>query len=483
MKTKSNRYAPYPSSSSSSSSSSSHPPPAPRSKHQMLTDMLARDFHPRRWIPLGSQGQEFLSVVSYNMMSNTLVRTDTAKFRSAGVDLNLLNWTARQTRLLNEIASYNADVVCFQELDQSDYDSAFGTSMVALGYGGSFFHRRNLDYQHGFGIFYKSHRVASANECPIPFPQGAVEGVDVPGVMLVLDIKAPSLQRVCVATTHIPCYDNQGGLRRVGQVMALLSAAANLLKKNHQMVFVLTGDFNFNQRDPLIKYITTGSLDLALMETRQLKPEPSTLRKFKAQTQALRDVLSPSSSVTKADKPAVRMPAEVKQPSEAEEYHDYIKSGMDLAKKNTWVSHPIHTASVYDMNTLVDFIFHGSIVGGRKLEVVARLELPKSLLQLKAGLPAGHLGSDHFAIGAKFRIADRMVGLGWSGTMDFISLPDDEEASDEEALDEKKEDADDGEVVTTGMVRYFPLEVIQLPPEEIKSPWDNEPYQAGTASE
>ena len=45
------------------------------------------------------------------------------------------------------------------------------------------------------------------------------------------------VQRVCVATTHIPCKDSQGGLRRVGQVMAVLSAAADLLKRNWGMVF------------------------------------------------------------------------------------------------------------------------------------------------------------------------------------------------------------------------------------------------------
>ncbi|KAF9944270.1 Protein angel 2, partial [Mortierella alpina] len=392
----------------------------------------------------------FLSVVSYNLLSNTLAQTD-PKFRSAGVDRNLLDWTERRTRLLDEIASYNADVVCFQELDQDDYDSDFGTRMVALGYDGKAFRRRNPEYQHGFGIFYKTHRATFVFDIPIPFPQGVVEGVDVPGVMLVLDVKVGrNLQRVCVATTHVPCSDNQGGLKRVGQIMALLSAAANLLKKNHQMVFIMTGDFNVFRCDRLIKYITTGSLDLALVKTPQLKPEPSTLREFKAQTQALRDVLSPSSSVSRADQPAVRMPDEVKTPSEAEEYHDFIKSGMDLAKKNTWVSHPIHTASVYSLSTLVDFIFHGSVIGGRKLEVVARLELHKSLLQLKTGLPAGHLGSDHFAIGAKFRIADRVVGLGWSGTLDYISLE-----GDNEVVVQKEDYEDDGEVDITGMVRYF----------------------------
>ncbi|KAF9937193.1 hypothetical protein BGZ70_006703, partial [Mortierella alpina] len=72
--------------------------------------------------------------------------------------------------------------------------------------------------------------------------------------------------------------------------------------------------------------------------------------------------------------------------------------------------------------------------------VVAQLELPKNLAQLKTGLPAGHLGSNHFALGAKLRIAD--------------SLED-----DEEAVVEKKDDEDNGEVDTTGMVRYF------LPPQ------------------
>ncbi len=75
------------------------------------------------------------------------------------------------------------------------------------------------------------------------------------------------------------------------------------------------------------------------------------------------------------------------------------------------------------------------------LEVVARLELPDRLALLKGGLPAGHLGSDHFALGAKFRIADGVLGLGWPGTSDYIGL------------------ADDGQVVvevdTTDMKRYF----------------------------
>ncbi|KAF9947476.1 Glucose-repressible alcohol dehydrogenase transcriptional effector [Mortierella alpina] len=281
------------------------------------------------------------------------------------------------------------------------------------------------------------------SDCPIPFPQGVVKGAEVPGVMLVLDVKVgQNLQRVCVATTHIPCNDSQGGLKRVGQVMALLSAAADLLRRNPYMAFILMGDFNLKRSDKLIKFITTGSLDLA-----QMKAPRATLKAFMAQTQPLRDVLAPPRSVSTEPSP------------------NQIESDVDL--ETMVVSHPMHTASVYSMKSIVDYIFYGSITGGRELEVVARLELPERLEQLKAGLPAGHLGSDHLALGAKFRIADRAVRLEWTGTPGYIPLVGYRGNVVEV-------------VVPTGRKRYFPFEVRQKPAEEVKSPWDNEPYTVGT---
>ncbi|KAF9943670.1 hypothetical protein BGZ72_003578, partial [Mortierella alpina] len=110
--------------------------------------------------------------------------------------------------------------------------------MAALGYGGSSFKRRNSDHRHGFAIFYKDNRATLVSECPIPFPQGEVEGVENPGVMLVLDVEVgEEQQRVCVATTHIPCSDTQCGLKRLGQVMALLAAARVLVEDNWSMPF------------------------------------------------------------------------------------------------------------------------------------------------------------------------------------------------------------------------------------------------------
>ncbi|KAF9947764.1 Protein angel 2 [Mortierella alpina] len=300
--------------------------------------------------------------------------------------------------------------------------------MVALGYGGNLFKKRNTAVEHGFCIFYKSNRATLISECPIPFPQGDVEGVDNPGVMLVLEIDVGvEKQRVCVATTHIPCADNRGGLRKMGQVMALLAAARALVENNWSMPFILTGDFNAHLGDFLIEYVLSGSVDLRQMPIEKRKNPViltgSMMRAFKAQTQALRVLPAPSSSVSMAPKlKAVEKPSEVKKLSEAENLSTMIRAGRDLM--DMVVSNTMRTSSVYGLDTIVDFIFHGSIIGGRQLQVVSRLELPERLALLKGGLPAGHLGSDHFAIGAKFRIADWVPVVGRSGTSNYSSLPD-----------------------------------------------------------
>ncbi|KAF9957203.1 hypothetical protein BGZ72_002084 [Mortierella alpina] len=128
--------------------------------------------------------------------------------------------------------------------------------------------------------------------------------------MLMLDVEVgEEQQRVCVATTHIPCGDSQGGLRKMGQVMALISAAIAEFRKHPSMVFILTGDFNAHLGEFLIEYLMSGSVDLAQMPKKKPRPFKLTgpiLKDFKVQTWALRDVLKASSSVSRAEKPRER---------------------------------------------------------------------------------------------------------------------------------------------------------------------------------
>ncbi|KAF9273104.1 hypothetical protein BGZ68_001796 [Mortierella alpina] len=67
--------------------------------------------------------------------------------------------------------------------------------------------------------------------------------------------------------------------------MVLLAAAADLLKKNQDMVFIITGDFNVDFRDALSKYVMTGSLNLARMRRKdRKKASSSTMERLKCQT-------------------------------------------------------------------------------------------------------------------------------------------------------------------------------------------------------
>ncbi|KAG9321233.1 hypothetical protein KVV02_008153 [Mortierella alpina] len=251
-----------------------------------------------------------------------------------------------RTRLLDKIAAYNPDVVCVQELDKSDdYDGDFCTRMIALGYDGHIFKTRNNAVEHGFAILYKNNRATFVSDCPIPFPQGIVEGVDHPGIMLVFDAE--------VATARL--------VSEYGPGMALLSAAKALIEKNRSMAFIFTGDFNAHLGDFLIEYILSGSADLAQMplesRKRLFKASDSLLRGFKIQTQALRDVLSPPTSVSKAEKSEeqkakTKKQSQVKELSVAEKQRTMIKSHKDLM--DMAVSHPMHTASVYSLATNID---------------------------------------------------------------------------------------------------------------------------------
>ncbi|KAF9966726.1 Protein angel 2 [Mortierella alpina] len=372
----SDRYEPYSSSSTSTSTSSPSSSSTPSDSyttsaetHRVLTAMLATEFNPRQWEYVGPQGDAFLSVISYNLLSQRLSAMD-PKLTNSAFDSDLLLWTARMERLLNEIATYDSDIVCVQELDQGDYDGAFGCRMVDMGYL-SVFKRRNLNVEHGFAVFFVR--------------EGAKE------------------ERVCIATTHVPIQDNQGGLRKLGLLMALMSAAETQLRQHQSTVFA--GDFNTQINGCMINYLLSGSADLA-----QLPDAPEdTFKALKVDTRGLRGVVIPSS-------PESNMKGDALKWTKDMELRAIIRTVID--ENVMTVSHSMDISSVYDLSTVVDFIFHGSIVGSRRLKVVARLELPERLALLRQGLPAGHLGSDHFAIGAKFRIGGDMAAVKYLGCLE-----------------------------------------------------------------
>ncbi|KAF9930856.1 hypothetical protein BGZ67_005596 [Mortierella alpina] len=325
--------------------------------------------------------------------------------------------------LLDEIAAMDADIVCVQELDQVHYDNDFGNRMDDLGYRGVY-SKRHSSLAHGFAVFYRIARITVVKALLVPCPQKVIiRGIEHAGLLLVLDVtNERKAQRVCVATTHIVCsYDR--GFKKIGQLMAILSAAKVLMRKDPSMPLILTGDMNAQAGSLFTEFVVRGSVDLSSMPQAEFSRKPlgqrmctvdqqhlEQVKAFKKETWELRDLASPkpiefpTPGWTLGQGDLAASVASTFAPK-VDELRHMVRTFKDL--ENDVVGHPLHMSSVYGAPNIPDFIFYGQLMGcSPRLELVARLELPNMLLDLKAALPAAYLGSDHLAIGAKYRFKD-----------------------------------------------------------------------------
>ncbi|KAF9274497.1 hypothetical protein BGZ68_000635 [Mortierella alpina] len=271
-------------------------------------------------------------------------------------------------------------------------------------------------------------RITLIHSYAVPCPDGTIiDGIDCAGLVVVLDIaEGDEVRRVCVATTHIVCTSLRG-FKKLGQIMAVLSAAKVLLRRNLAMPLILTGDMNALAGSLLMEYIVKGSVNLLAMPEEDFARVPlgrpsstvserhrDRVKEFKKETWGLRDLVAPGAlAYPKAIRTRPRTsgqedlaaPVATTFAPKVDALRHMIKTHRDL--EDDVVAHPLHLSSVYDVPSIPDFIFHGEIMGcSPRLELAARLVLPDLLLQLKSGLPAAHLGSDHLAIGAKYRFRD-----------------------------------------------------------------------------
>lgn len=132
---------------------------------------------------------------------------------------------------------------------------------------------------------------------------------------------------------------------------------------------------------------------------------------FKCEIRALRGIVIPSTAA-----PDAKATSKAMNPPKADELRALIRTGresMDLL-----VSHPVRMSSTYSLDNLVDFILYGRIVGG-PLWQLSHASRSLRGCSLKGGLPAGHLGLDQSALGAKFCIKSRESEVGSSSTAGY----------------------------------------------------------------
>lgn len=207
-------------------------------------------------------------VVSYNFLAPECAASlRRSLYRCIGA--HRLDWSRRAVTLAAELDALRADVVCAQEYDES----ASGTLDEALLRSGL---ERGVratrgDKRDGCAIFYR----ASAFEIegtPEVVRFGDVGLGDNVACVAVLRHRARDA-RVVVATAHLLFNPKRGDVK-VGQVRVLLEAVARarqtIRARGFDVRCVICGDYNFSPGSELYDFFSTGRINLAQVNRREL---------------------------------------------------------------------------------------------------------------------------------------------------------------------------------------------------------------------
>ncbi|KAI8867930.1 hypothetical protein GQ42DRAFT_164478 [Ramicandelaber brevisporus] len=184
----------------------------------------------REWHQLGSSinsehgESDLLTMVTYNVLSERMATPSQYGY----VPVSVLSWEYRRDMIMKELAAYNADIVCLQEVESAQYNEFFKDAMRKIGgYDGVFWakarhnmidieQRRTVD---GCAVFFKSSMFTRIASQVIEFSQIALHRSDftrhndlfnrfnpkdnIAGILILEHKERPGRPRLIVANPHI----------------------------------------------------------------------------------------------------------------------------------------------------------------------------------------------------------------------------------------------------------------------------------------
>ncbi|KAM9859791.1 2',5'-phosphodiesterase 12 [Aulostomus maculatus] len=216
-------------------------------------------------------------VVSYNILANVYAQTELSKTvlytYCAPYALEL---DYRQNLIKKELAGYNADIICLQEVDIGVFEDSLTPALDAFGLDGVF---KIKDKQHeGLATFYRrtKFKLLSCHDICFsealtsdPIHHELLQKVSVCRtlksrvlkrstalqVSVLEDLHKPD-RRVCVANTHLYWHPKGGDVRLVQMGVALkhLSHVINQVAPEAPLVFC--GDFNSNPNSGVFQLVS-----------------------------------------------------------------------------------------------------------------------------------------------------------------------------------------------------------------------------------
>lgn len=356
-------------------------------------------------------------VLSYNVLAQYLLECHPFLYTSC-IPKNL-NWQVRASRLYNEITSYEPDILCFQEV-QETHLSSFYSKFEQIGYFGIFKKKTGQRYD-GCAIYFKRSRFEIKNHISVEFyqPELPILNRDNIGIMVHLIPRELPSSPLVVATTHL-LYNPRRTDVRLAQMQLFLAeidrfAYFNNGRESGHLPIILTGDFNATPDSAVIKLLDRGHVsagpyrDSSDWKRISVTDNCQHLAEYLNRKEGRRTDFS-NIKIYNSEYCETAYPSSCGQhPPPSEKFSGMFNSDV--------ISHSLKLTSVYDWRKgedsfeattyqgdwiTVDYIYLSCC---SSLKLVERLRMPTAMECVMLGhLPNRVYGSDHLALAATFEL-------------------------------------------------------------------------------
>ncbi|XP_072845711.2 2',5'-phosphodiesterase 12 [Pogona vitticeps] len=226
-------------------------------------------------------GPGLVRTVTYNILADIYAQTELSRTvlypYCAPYSLEL---DYRQNLLKKELAGYNADIICLQEVDKSVFTDSLGPALDAFGLEGLF---KLKEKQHeGLATFYRRDKFRLLSQHDIALNQALLEDPlheDLRGKLAshpqvqekvlqrssvlqvsVLQSASDPSRKICVANTHLYWHPKGPNIRLIQTAISL----AHIRHVVHDMYpdapLIFCGDFNSTPSTGMYSFISNGSI-------------------------------------------------------------------------------------------------------------------------------------------------------------------------------------------------------------------------------
>ena len=202
--------------------------------------------------------------MTYNILADQYAQEHAEDLYSS-VPWEALEWSSRAAMIAKEVAHWNPDVVCFQEVDHYTHLKAL---LKPHGYKGVYTQRTG-GRPDGLAMFWRRNRFTAEATKDLEFaPMGFKDNVC---QLTVLRSKQDSSLALLVANIHVLFNPKRGDIK-LAQVRAMLEAAHSLVaaRPDGPCPVVVCGDFNSAAGSPIYEFVLRGQLALGSIDRRRL---------------------------------------------------------------------------------------------------------------------------------------------------------------------------------------------------------------------